>query len=113
MTAAGGVAVTGDGLWPALPDDRARSGQRVGERCGPGARDRNGSAARAAGVTWTGWAHRDPGVGRGPESAAFQADTTALDPWPALPDDTALWSVAGAAVDTAQLTRLDREQAGD
>ncbi|MGC4835588.1 hypothetical protein ACLQ3D_13920 [Micromonospora vinacea] len=43
----------------------------------------------------------------------FQADATALDPWPALPDDTALWSVAGAAVDTAQLTRLDREQAGD
>lgn len=113
MTAAGGVAVTGDGLWPALPDDRARSGQRVGERWGPGAGDRNGSAARAAGVAWTGSAYRDPGVGRGPESAVFQADATALDPWPALPDDTALWSVAGAAVDTAQLTRLDREQAGD
>ncbi|WP_280101416.1 hypothetical protein [Micromonospora arborensis] len=42
----------------------------------------------------------------------FQADATALDPWPALPDDTTLWSVAGAAVNDAQLSRLDREQAG-
>ncbi|WP_433307982.1 hypothetical protein ACQP0U_16515 [Micromonospora sp. CA-269861] len=39
--------------------------------------------------------------------------TRSVDRWPALPDDTALWSVAGAALDTAQLTRLDREQAGD
>ncbi len=37
----------------------------------------------------------------------------AADPWPALPDDSALWSVAGPALDTAQLTRLDREQGGD
>ncbi|MGC4866529.1 hypothetical protein ACLQ3B_13975 [Micromonospora sp. DT53] len=43
----------------------------------------------------------------------FQADATAVDPWPALPDDSALWSVAGAALDTAELTRLDREQVGD
>ncbi|WP_158629601.1 hypothetical protein [Micromonospora arida] len=44
-----------------------------------------------------------------PPSAAARS----ADPWPALPDDTALWSAAGAAVDTTQLTRLDREQAGD
>ncbi|WP_269639473.1 hypothetical protein [Micromonospora chokoriensis] len=43
----------------------------------------------------------------------IQADATEFDPWPALPDDTALWSVAGAALDTVQVTRLDREQAGD
>ncbi|WP_327035890.1 hypothetical protein [Micromonospora ureilytica] len=113
MTAAGGVAVTGEGLWPALPDDRSRSGQRVGERGGQGTGNRNGQATRAAGVAWIGSAQRDPGVGRGPESMVFRPDTTALDPWPALPDDSALWSVAAAALDTAELNRLDREQAGD
>ncbi|MBQ1020545.1 hypothetical protein KBX71_22085 [Micromonospora sp. D93] len=113
MTAAGGVAVTGGGLWPALPDDRSRSGQRVGERGGQGTGNRNGQAARAGGVAGIGSEQRDPGVGRGPESMVFRADTTALDPWPALPDDTALWSVAAAALDTAELNRLDREQAGD
>ncbi|WP_433260264.1 hypothetical protein ACQPWR_16875 [Micromonospora vinacea] len=53
--------------------------------------------------------------GRSPDLDGPPLDVvvTSLDRWPALPDDTALWSVAGAAVDTAQLTRLDREQAGD
>ncbi|MDG9673734.1 hypothetical protein [Micromonospora sp. DH14] len=66
-----------------------------------------------------GSAYREPGGGRGPASttfqadAVFQADAAEIDPWPALPDDSALWSVAGPALDTAQLTRLDREQAGD
>ncbi|MET8094787.1 hypothetical protein [Micromonospora sp. NPDC005220] len=64
-------------------------------------------------MAWIGSAYRDPGGGRGPASAVFQADAAEIDRWPALPDDSALWSVAGAALDTAQLTRLDREQAGD
>jgi hypothetical protein len=64
-------------------------------------------------VAWTGSAYRDPGGGRGPASAVFQTNAANFDPWPALPDDAALWSVAGATVDAAQLTRLDREQAGD
>ncbi|MEU1362284.1 hypothetical protein ABZ356_20875 [Micromonospora zamorensis] len=49
-------------------------------------------------------------------STAFRSpEPTArtTDPWPALPDDAALWSVPGDALDTAQLGRLDREQAGD
>ncbi|MEU8287789.1 hypothetical protein AB0C01_26015 [Micromonospora sp. NPDC048905] len=59
-------------------------------------------------MAWIGSARRDPGA-QGPESTA---DATAFDRWPALPDDTALWTVAGTALDNAQLTRLDREQAG-
>ncbi|MEU4473320.1 hypothetical protein [Micromonospora sp. NPDC023888] len=110
--AAGGGAAGGGGLWPALPDELARSGQQVGERVGQHTAPRNGAAARAAGVGWIGSVHREPGGGRGPENTGSQADATAFDRWPALPDDTALWSVAGAALDTAQLGRLDREQAG-
>ncbi|MEU5937343.1 hypothetical protein [Micromonospora sp. NPDC047187] len=62
---------------------------------------------------------RDTGVGSAGGGRATGVDgppgavTRSVDPWPALPDDTTLWSVAGTAVDTAQLTRLDREQAGD
>ncbi|WP_430502256.1 hypothetical protein ACQRWP_11725 [Micromonospora trifolii] len=59
--------------------------------------------------TGTAGGGRATGIDGSPPSAAARS----ADPWPALPDDTALWSVAGAAVDTAQLTRLDREQAGD
>ncbi|MFI6781334.1 hypothetical protein [Micromonospora sp. NPDC050276] len=107
----GEVAAADGGRWPALPDDRAR--QQVGDRAGYHTGHRNGPTARAAGAGWIGAAHRDPGGGRGPESGLFQPDATALDPWPALPDDTALWSVTGAPLDAAQPTRLDREQAGD
>ncbi|MGW3890601.1 hypothetical protein ACWD69_18090 [Micromonospora chokoriensis] len=108
-----GVTEPGGGLWPALPDDRARSGQQVGERVGRPTGHRNGQAARAAGVAWIGSAHHDPGGGRGPERRVIQADATAFDPWPALPDDGALWTVPGDVLDTAHLGRLDREQAGD
>ncbi|MFG1841504.1 hypothetical protein ACGFH8_24145 [Micromonospora sp. NPDC049175] len=95
-------------MWPALPGERARSGQQGGESVGPHTGPRDGPAAGAAGVGWIGSAYHDPGGGRGPD----QPDATAFDRWPALPDDSALSSVAGAALDTAHLTRLDREQAG-
>ncbi|MET8255414.1 hypothetical protein [Micromonospora sp. NPDC005197] len=38
--------------------------------------------------------------------------STAVDPWPELPDDTPLWTVPGAALDAGHVDRLDREQAG-
>ncbi|RAO24328.1 putative PE-PGRS family protein PE PGRS20 [Micromonospora noduli] len=81
------------GPWLALP----------GEPAPPG----HPAALRDAG-TGTPGGGRATGID-GPPNAAARS----VDPWPALPDDTTLWSVAGAAVDTAQLTRLDREQAGD
>ncbi|MEO3774645.1 hypothetical protein [Micromonospora sp. B9E7] len=64
-------------------------------------------------MAWIGSAHHDPGGGRGPDRTATQADATAFDPWPALPDDGALWTVPGDVLDAAHLGRLDREQAGD
>ncbi|MFG2049036.1 hypothetical protein ACGFIW_16605 [Micromonospora sp. NPDC048935] len=88
-----------------LPDERAWSGQQVGEGVG-----QHGPAGRVAGVSWPGSPGHDSGGRRGPNSTA---GATAFDPWPAPPDDAALWSVAGAALDAAQLSRLDREQAGD
>lgn len=81
------------GPWLALP----------GEPAPPG----HPAALRDAGTRTTGGG-RATGIDGPLPSAAARS----VDPWPALPDDTALWSVAGAAVDTAQLTRLDREQAG-
>ncbi|MET8361181.1 hypothetical protein [Micromonospora sp. NPDC005171] len=77
--------------WPALPGEPVPPGRRA--------------ALRDAGTA---------GGGRATDLDGPPLDVavTGVDPWPALPDDTALWSVAGAAVDTAQLTRLDREQAG-
>ncbi|MGC4758010.1 hypothetical protein [Micromonospora trifolii] len=59
-----------------------------------------------------------PGTAGGGRATGFDGPppstvARSVDPWPALPDDAALWSVAGAAVDTVQLSRLDREQAGD
>ncbi|WP_410817690.1 hypothetical protein [Micromonospora sp. 050-3] len=81
------------GPWLALPGEPAQPGRPVALRDG-----RTGTAGGG----------QTTGIERPPPSAARN-----VDPWPALPDDTALWSVAGAAVDTAQLTRLDREQAGD
>ncbi|RAO39299.1 hypothetical protein PSN13_00323 [Micromonospora saelicesensis] len=86
--------LVGGGPWLALP----------GEPAPP----RHPAALRDAG-TGTADDGRATGIDGPPPSAAARS----VDPWPALPDDTALWSVAGAALDTAQLTRLDREQAGD
>ncbi|MGA5309168.1 hypothetical protein [Micromonospora taraxaci] len=68
---------------------------------------------RTADVAWIGSAHHDPGGGRLPERRVIQADATAFGPWPALPDDRAVWTVPGDVLDTAHLGRLDREQAGD
>jgi hypothetical protein len=45
-------------------------------------------------------------------STAFRSPETG-DPWPALPDDGAVWTVPGDPLDAAHLGRLDREQAGD
>ncbi|MEU5671498.1 hypothetical protein ABZ749_14225 [Micromonospora sp. NPDC047753] len=82
------------GPWLALPGEPAPPGH-------PAARRDAGTAAAGGG--------RPTGIDGPPPGAAARS----ADPWPALPDDSALWSVAGAALDAAQLTRLDREQAGD
>ncbi|MCG5444201.1 hypothetical protein NIE79_002346 [Micromonospora sp. NIE79] len=82
------------GPWLALPGEPAPPGRPVALRDGG---------------TGTAGGGRATGIDGPPASTAARS----VDPWPALPDDTALWSVAGAAVDTVQLTRLDREQAGD
>ncbi|MEG3632509.1 hypothetical protein [Micromonospora palythoicola] len=43
----------------------------------------------------------------------LESSRTAADPWPALPDDRALWSVSGPADGDGHRTRrLDGEQAG-
>ncbi|MEU8392051.1 hypothetical protein [Micromonospora sp. NPDC048842] len=88
------VRVVDGGPWPALPGEPAPPGHPA-----------------AVGIPGT----ETSGGGRvtGIDGPLPGAAARSVDPWPALPDDTALWSVAGAAVDTAQLTRLDREQAGD
>ncbi|MEV5210697.1 hypothetical protein AB0K35_24800 [Micromonospora sp. NPDC053740] len=82
------------GPWLALPGEPAPPG--------PVAPLRDALTGAAAG-----------GRASGVDGPSPSAATRSVDPWPALPDDTALWSVAGASVDNAQLTRLDREQAGD
>ncbi|MEU7972620.1 hypothetical protein AB0B48_11310 [Micromonospora sp. NPDC049089] len=82
------------GPWLALPGVPAPPGH-------PAARRDAGTGAAGGG--------RPTGIDEPPPRPAARS----VDPWPALPDDSALWSVAGAALDTAQLTRLDREQAGD
>ncbi|MEU7803464.1 hypothetical protein AB0B10_29850 [Micromonospora arborensis] len=111
----------GDWPWPTLPDEPARprqqprrpAGQRVDET------DTFGGAAWAGGA-WAGGAWAG-GWGRGPTDGGRSTSTGApsstagarvTDPWPALPDDAALWTVPGDAVNDAQLSRLDREQAG-
>ncbi|MEW2147533.1 hypothetical protein AB0869_32440 [Micromonospora vinacea] len=86
--------VVDGGPWLTLPGEPAPPGR-------PAARRDAGTGAAGG--------QRAPSLDGPPPSAAARN----VDPWPALPDDTALWSVVGAAVDTAQLTRLDREQAGD
>ncbi|WP_328654060.1 hypothetical protein OG598_09485 [Micromonospora sp. NBC_00330] len=88
------MRVVDGGPWLALPGEPAPTGRPAALR-DPGAGATGGN--RATGID-----------GPPPDAVA-----RSVDPWPALPDDTALWSVAGTAVDTAQLTRLDREQAGD
>ncbi|MEV4120134.1 hypothetical protein [Micromonospora sp. NPDC049645] len=86
--------VMGGGPWLALPGEPAPRGR-------PTALPDAGTGAAGG--------QRAPSLDGPPPSAAARNG----DPWPALPDDTALWSVAGTPLDAAQLTRLDREQAGD
>ncbi|MFI6236246.1 hypothetical protein ACIBD9_22045 [Micromonospora sp. NPDC050784] len=94
-SARGDLARVADGgPWLALPGEPAQPGR-------PDAVRGTGTGSAGGG--------RVPGLDGPPLEVAVRV----VDPWPALPDDTALWSVAGAALDTAQLTRLDREQAGD
>ncbi|MET8309318.1 hypothetical protein [Micromonospora sp. NPDC005173] len=76
----------GSGPWPALPDEPASPGHRAGEA--------------------------EPG-GSGPDLTGGGWSAVASGLWPALPDDRPLWTVPGEALDAAQLSRLDREQAGD
>ncbi|RZT78715.1 hypothetical protein EV382_1907 [Micromonospora violae] len=88
------AGVVDGGPWLALP----------GEPVPPGP-----SGALPDGGARTLGRHRATGVDGPPPTVAAGG----VDPWPALPDDSALWSVTSAALDTDQLTRLDREQAGD
>ncbi|GAB3936441.1 hypothetical protein GCM10027614_12950 [Micromonospora vulcania] len=81
------------GPWPALPDDQPGAGIGGG-RAGHG-------AYRAGPVTG----------GLGAQSGDWSAAFRGL--WPELPDDRSLWTVPGAALDATQVSRLDREQAGD
>ncbi|MFF0251657.1 hypothetical protein ACFYPW_04115 [Micromonospora zamorensis] len=120
------VETADNGPWPALPGERTRPEQHVGphpgqhtghhrdQRAGHPGGWRDGDVGTVG--AWIGGSTRDPGGGGWPVSTAFRSpEPTArtTDPWPALPDDAALWSVPGDALDTAQLGRLDREQAGD
>lgn len=54
-------------------------------------------------------------IGDGAVGSAHDAAAGSLrrDPWPALPDDRALWAPVVTAGDADRLARLDREQAGD
>ncbi len=91
----GDVTRVGDGdRWLDLPGERTRSG-------------------RPAALPDPGWDTVGGGRATGFATPTPVGSARGDDPWPALPDDSALWSVAGPALDTAQLTRLDREQAGD
>ncbi|WP_225854750.1 hypothetical protein, partial [Micromonospora sp. ALFpr18c] len=111
-----------------LPDDRAWPGQQteqpaeqgVGQRTArPGGQRAGQWGVPPGGAVAEGWAGavaRDPSGGRRPVRGAIPLSTTqatAVDPWPALPDDGPLWALPTAAWDTAQLARLEREQAGD
>lgn len=85
------VRVGNGGPWLALPGEPART---------PG-------ASHGTRTTVTGG-----GRAAGTDVPRPVVPSRGVDPWPALPDDSVLWSVAGAALDTAQSTRLDQEQAG-
>ncbi|MET8200159.1 hypothetical protein [Micromonospora taraxaci] len=111
----GRAAVEIGGSWPALPDERAwpdhrHPDQHVARQGGWRGSD-NGTVGAPVGG-----APRDPVGGRWPVSIEFpstEIGSPAADPWPALPDDGAVWAVPGDVLDTAHLGRLDREQAGD
>ncbi|MFG1866603.1 hypothetical protein [Micromonospora arborensis] len=98
-----------DWPWLALPDEPARprrqprrpAGQRVDE------------TETLDGAAWAGgWGRGRTDGGRPTGAPSSTAGARVTDPWPALPDDAALWTVSGDALTDAQLSRLDREQAG-
>ncbi|MET8040966.1 hypothetical protein ABZU25_08875 [Micromonospora sp. NPDC005215] len=102
---------TGEWPWPALPDEPARPRRPGGQPL----RRHIDETAAVGGGTWPGgWGRGPTGGGRstgtGPRAATVESAVT--DPWPALPDDATLWTVPADALDTTQLGRLDREQAG-
>ncbi|GAA0385818.1 hypothetical protein GCM10009541_30850 [Micromonospora gifhornensis] len=93
----GGRAVAGDGLWPA-------GGIPAGV-------DQTTDGKQFTGGEWAGG-----GGGRWPDlDPSGWSDRRRVDgPWPRLPDDAPLWSVAEVSGDDGRhLRRLDREQAGD
>ncbi|WP_406069960.1 hypothetical protein [Micromonospora sp. NBC_01638] len=105
------ASTTGGGPWLALPDEPAWVGQPAGRPAGQrvteaGTISGTWADERGRGPTDGGWS-----ASTGPWSSVIEARVT--DPWPALPDDATLWTVPGDALDAAQLSRLDREQAGD
>ncbi|MEU7945831.1 hypothetical protein AB0C50_14240 [Micromonospora taraxaci] len=111
----GRAAVEVGGSWPALPDERARPDHRRPDQHAARQGGWRGSDRGTVGAP-VGAAPRDPVGGRWPVSIEFpptEIGSAAADPWPALPDDGAVWAVPGDVLDTAHLGRLDREQAGD
>ncbi|GGO27851.1 hypothetical protein [Micromonospora parathelypteridis] len=99
-----------DWPWLALPDEPARPRQQPRRPVGL----RVDEAETVGGGAWAGgWGHVPTGgrsTSTGTPSSTVEARVT--DPWPALPDDATLWAVPGDALNDAQLSRLDREQAG-
>ncbi|MGW3785570.1 hypothetical protein ACWD5Z_13340 [Micromonospora chokoriensis] len=109
------AAVEVGGSWPALPDERARPDHRRPDQHVARPGGWRGSDIGTVGAS-VGGAPRDPVDGRWPvsiEVPSTEIGSAAGDPWPALPDDGAVWAVPGDVLDTAHLGRLDREQAGD
>lgn len=91
------VGGAGSGLWPALPAERAQQDRvRATQRAEPNRSQRE---------------QREPTVAHLSVGTVWPA-STAVDPWPELPDDTPLWTAPGAALDAGHVDRLDREQAG-
>lgn len=88
------------GPWPALPDDARPAG---GHPYPVGVATRDGEWGRG----------RTGGGAAGFEPASSGVGARVVDPWPVLPDDSTLWTVPGDALDATQLSRLDREQAGE
>ncbi|SCF13786.1 hypothetical protein [Micromonospora chokoriensis] len=111
----GGGGGGGGGPWPALPGERVSPGQHLDRAALPQGGQRPVQRTEVDAAERVGRPDRVPG-GHWPASTALPAmppQVTAGDPWPALPDDAAVWTVPGDGLDAAHLGRLDREQAGD
>ncbi|MGW5582344.1 hypothetical protein, partial [Micromonospora chokoriensis] len=112
----GRAAVEAGGSWPALPDERAWPDHRHPDHRRPDQHVGRPGGWHGSDITTLGGAldaaPRDQGGGRWPVSTSLRSPEIG-DPWPALPDDGAVWTVPGDTLDAAHLGRLDREQAGD